>query len=618
MDFVKKLLGGLKGNTSQVALAGAAPTAGVGVPQSQRLSAKPAKAAPAVEDDIVRSLDKLPPIQGVLTVGHRAVMRLPDPYCHMLAAVEVGVRRCMILVAPADELGARAPEIKSLLGQLRVKLNGDRFQTEAVNGRYQVLCRRSVIEQIVRNHVERHGAGDLGDINREKSQAQQWYLNALDMAVKEGATDIHFESIGGGRGAIKLRVDGELEPIKDGRGGIYTDVEVQNIMAWPFNSGLKSGSNSSGTWDAGKALSCMTEPRTVGDKQISVRYQSSPGLYGPKAVARLLNVDTSTKTLTYQQLGYEASQRALFRDATNAGTGMVVLAGVTGSGKTTTLKTMVELHPGNGTMAMFSIEDPVEYPMRGVHHIQVQRDINDEKKSAEAFMTSVVALMRMDPDIAVIGEVRDRASAGAAQAMAETGHMAMGTVHAHLISGIVPRLTNEAIGMQRDVLAGPSMLRLLVYQALVPLLCPHCCLGFEDALRMARERDAASLLDAEEAEHLEQIRHQSEVKLKADWGRYRFKRLGGCPKCGGRGTKGLTVVAEMMTPSLTWLDLMRQHRDFEAMVHWRRQWDGDIYSRNMDSKPIFLHTLYKALQGQVDPVQCERFETFKEFVLEYP
>ncbi|MFX8031949.1 ATPase, T2SS/T4P/T4SS family, partial [Acinetobacter baumannii] len=87
-----------------------------------------------------------------------------------------------------------------------------------------------------------------------------------------------------------------------------------------------------------------------------------------------------------------------------------------------------------------------------------------------------------DPDAVFIGEIRDRASASAAQQIVETGHMSMGTVHAHLVSGIIPRLTNDQIGMSRQVLTAPNMLSLLVYQALGPKNCPHCSLGFREVL----------------------------------------------------------------------------------------------------------------------------------------
>ena len=87
----------------------------------------------------------------------------------------------------------------------------------------------------------------------------------------------------------------------------------------------------------------------------------------------------------------------------------------------------------------------------------------------------------------------------------------------------------------------------------------------------------------------------------------------GCEKCNGRGTKGVTVVAELVLPYRRWLEFTREGRDYEAMVHYRQGSDGHFDTPDMKGKTIFEHTLYKALRGWVDPRQCERFDGFRRF-----
>jgi type II secretory ATPase GspE/PulE/Tfp pilus assembly ATPase PilB-like protein len=316
----------------------------------------------------------------------------------------------------------------------------------------------------------------------------------------------------------------------------------------------------------------------------------------------LLYLEIEAPTLTYAQLGYAETQIEQLIAASNTPSGTIIFAGVTGSGKTTTLKTFIETHPGNGNDAFYSIEDPVEYPLRGVHQIPIQRDLIDRAGSAAKYAEVVAGLMRADPGCVLMGEIRDPATAISAQQIVETGHMACGTVHAHLISGIIPRLTNDEIGMSRDVLTNPNMLTLLVYQALVPKLCPHCRISASDL--------PASMPDLK---NITRVCDTLEKRFYLSRTHFHFKRIGGCGKCNHRGTDGPSVVAEILTPDRRWLNLIRQSKDFEGLMYYRSQSDGDFKSPNMDGKTVFEHCLFKAIHGEVDPRNCERFDSFARF-----
>lgn len=386
------------------------------------------------EQRLIEKLEDVPTSQGLLTVGARAVFKMPRELETSLVVIERGPKRAAILYDPDPK---RAPQIKAQMPSLRAKLIGDGYAIE----RGEFPCRGTILRLLVESYVARSGT-DGNETANVISRSKTLFLSWLEIAVREGATDIHIE-IKNDNAMVFLRVDGELERLKDDSGGFYTALEGTNAMAYPFNSLSNKGTNSGANWSKDQNLYCMTEPRAIGGKQISLRYQGLKGYSGPKVICRLLNTDPNAPTLTYAQLGYSPDQRQTMLDVANIPSGFVLFAGVTGSGKTTSLKTFIETHPGNGSMAFYSIEDPVEYPLKGVHQIVIQRDVSDKAGSLRAYQEVVASLMRADPDAVSIGEIRDTAGASAGQSIVETGHMALGTVHAHLITGIIPRLTNE-------------------------------------------------------------------------------------------------------------------------------------------------------------------------------
>jgi general secretion pathway protein E len=225
----------------------------------------------------------------------------------------------------------------------------------------------------------------------------------------------------------------------------------------------------------------------------------------------------------------------------------------------------------------------------------VLRDLANDELTNQRYADTMRALMRGDPDAVMLGEIRDKLTAMFALQIAETGHLAMGTVHAHLISTIVPRLTNDQIGVSRQALTGPNILNLLVYQALVPKVCQSCALTTNEAIA-----------DPEVAELVELLHSKFNVPTS----NMRWQRAGGCQQCNQRGTKGKTIVAEMLRPDRVWLKKVRQCDDDGALEQYRSASDGCLQSPDMTGKTVFEHTLYKALQGQVDVRSCEEFESF--------
>lgn len=529
----------------------------------------------------------VPRFQRVLTGGDRPLYSLQASDVKNLVVIELPGRKCLIIASP--EVRNNHVLLESVRGA---------FIAANYSGLQVYTAPTSVIAEVYAAAVTNElGSSSGRSTNVYMGAVHQW----LEYAVKNRATDIHIETRGT-VGKVRLRVDGEVEEMRTDDRGTYPSTFVEKCMGALFNNEQQRKSGSGSLFEASSNLYCMVPYAEIPGHTLKLRYQSLKGSEGPKTVLRLLPVNENAKTLTFEELGYETTQNDLWRMAMNTPSGAVLIAGVTGSGKSTTQKSFLELNPNAPTSAIYTVEDPVEYPIRFTHQIAIQRDLSDPSGSARIYSETISALVRADPDIVMLGEIRDRYSASAAQQMTETGHMALGTVHAHLLSGIVPRLVNPEIGMNREVLTGPNMLTLLVYQALVPRLCQHC----------AHPTDEAEEIFPDVADVVEQVR-----LLNLDPSTFRWKRPGGCSHCGHRGSVGQTVVAEMLMPDEEWLRPIRESRDADAVEVYRSQSDKDLTSSDMAGKTVFEHTLLKAIRGHVDARQCSRFDNFARFVKRY-
>ncbi len=542
----------------------------------------------------ITSLSGLPLYTSVLSgVSTAFLIILPAAVAHHLVIIETGIKRAVLLFNPESPI-----PLSPFIAQARGRLIASKYQIE---GKDQP-CSLSVLEHL--SELAKAGAEglELGeDSGFSQSQAKDVFESWVNAAVREKATDIHVR-VANNVAQVHLRVDGDLEPLRDGQNGIYTPLQAERAMAWAYNNASGKGSNSESQFSTTENLYCMIEPREIAGQRVALRYQSIRGWAGTKLVCRLLYVDVDAPTLTYDQLGYAKSQMQELVAASNTPSGLIIFAGVTGSGKTTSLKTFIETHPHLGADAFYSLEDPVEYPLKGVHQIPIQRDLIDKKSSMAKYSEVVAALMRADPGCVMMGEVRDAASAMSAQQIVETGHMACATVHAHLISGIVPRLTNDEIGMSREVLTNPNMLTLLVYQALVPKLCTNC-----------RINGSVYSKVYEDSDYVFQMLDTADKRFGLTRDRFFFKNPRGCGRCRGRGTAGLTVVAEVYSPDSNWLTMIRNAKDYDAMRYFRSKSNHVYDSPDMTGKTVFEHALYKSLMGIVDPRVCERFDSFARF-----
>ena len=540
---------------------------------------------PRPAGEVLAHFHQLPPYQALLTVGAEAVYQLPPVLHEKLVAIDCGARQARLVRAfmPLAEVVALDGTAKAVKGALRARGYG------IVD---ELVAQPHVLREILRNA----GASGKGGA---KGGPMQLFERWIAMAVPTGATDLHIE-VRRNVALLRIRVDGRMEPLPDGQGGRYSRKETVDAIAAGYNS-TRKGNNVS-QYAADQFVDCMIDidlPGTAGQ----LRYQNVKGRLGPKTVVRILRTGDDNR-IRFDAAGYAPSHLRLLRLAGRAGKGIVLLSGVTSSGKSTSLKSFIETLPGLDQKAIYTVEDPIEYEISGAHQIEVLRDISNDEETRRRYAEVMRALMRSDPDGVMLGEIRDKLTALFALQIAETGHLAMGTVHAHLISNIIPRLTNDQIGVSRQALTGPNILNLLVYQALVPRLCRCCALPTSIAIR----HDS----DAREIEEV--LRRRFGVATA----RLRWTRPDGCAACQGRGTHGKTIVAEMLQPDRLWLRHVRNNDDDAALQHFRSFGNRQFDSADMSGKTVFEHALYKALQGEIDVRNCEEFDGFERFEIMPP
>jgi general secretion pathway protein E len=322
----------------------------------------------------------------------------------------------------------------------------------------------------------------------------------LEKAIELRATDIHVEPF---RAALvlRMRVDGLLQLMP-------TPVDV---LPQALISRIKIL--------AGLNIAERRLPQDgaahlrVGRSDIDIRVATMPTRHGETAVIRLLPKDRGV--LEIEKLGLSALDQAGLRRLLELPHGIIVVTGPTGSGKTTTLATMLTVL-NDATRKILTIEDPIEYEIRGINQSQVKPEIG------LTFAAAMRAFVRQDPDVIMVGEIRDTETANIAIHAALTGHLVLTTLHTETAAAAAPRLLD--LGVENFLLR--STLRAVIAQRLVRALCERC--------KIERKLSAASI--AADPRH-------TMLGLKAGDS---VHEPVGCERCSGTGYRGRTGVFEVL------------------------------------------------------------------------
>ena len=264
---------------------------------------------------------------------------------------------------------------------------------------------------------------------------------------------------------------------------------------------------------------------TDGDR-VSFRVSVLPTYHGEKTVMRLLREDVSGFTL--ESLGFHGSGLERAHEATRKKTGLILVTGPTGSGKSTTLYTMLDIL-NTPDVNISTVEDPIEYQMQRINQTQVRPDIGF------TFATGLRSLVRQDPDIIMVGEIRDRETAALAINAALTGHLVLSTLHTNSAAGAIPRLVD--MGVEPFLLA--SVLKVVIGQRLVRTLCSGA-----DEYKLSASEIRSLEEHADLGAVLKSLKEDSIVPAKTTWKSVSLSRETPTKECetGYQGRKGIQEV----------------------------------------------------------------------------
>lgn len=271
---------------------------------------------------------------------------------------------------------------------------------------------------------------------------------------------------------------------------------------------------------------------TIEDKKIAFRVSIFPVYYGEKAVLRLL--DESAKVLTFEQLGMHEAQAEIVRRNIKKPHGEVLVTGPTGSGKTTTLYSILNIL-NSSKVNIATIEDPIEYQIQRVNQSQVS------PKIGFTFAAGLRALLRQDPNIIMVGEIRDSETASISAHAAMTGHLVLSTLHTNDAVGAIPRLTE--MGVPHFLVA--STTNLIIAQRLVRKICNTCRLTLPISKELIAEVERQFSFD----DVLSILEKYGELEKGTPLEDIHFYKGKGCEQCGNRGYKGRIGIYEVLEVS---------------------------------------------------------------------
>jgi len=381
------------------------------------------------------------------------------------------------------------------------------------------------------------------------SSSQRVAPEVVDEIIRDAlnfkASDIHFEPRGENV-EVRFRVDGSLR-----EAGVLPKQYYDNVLnRIKVESGMRI--------DEHLTAQDGAIQRQNGAQQVDLRVSLIPTVEGEKIVMRVLG--SYVAGLSFSDVGFGDTHREVIERAIARPFGMILTVGPTGSGKTTTLYSLLKLL-NKADVNITTIEDPVEYKMAGTNQIQVRENGN------MTFAKGLRAIVRQDPDIILVGEIRDQETAEISVNAALTGHLLLSSFHSNDAATAIPRLVD--MGIEPFLLA--STLEVVVAQRLVRRICSHC-------------RYSLPASEALKGIHVKDMKWSQ--YLKSDDTVYAGK---GCNVCAGSGYHGRVALFEIIevTPEMQ-----------ELMLHSPTTGQIEILARRQGSKPMFDDGIEKVKLGE--------------------
>ncbi len=447
-----------------------------------------------------------------------ALTMVPEDFSrryHLLPVAYEDATKTMI-VAMADMFNVVAlDQLRAMLGgqiQLKPLLAAEAQLEEHIDQFYGYeLSVDGILREIETGEIDYQSLTADGE---EYTQPVVRLVGALLMdAVKRGASDIHFEPEFAFL-RIRYRIDGVLQQVRSLHKSYWPGVAVRLKVI----SGMDIAETRS-PQDGRLNMNLCGRP-------IDFRVSSHPTIHGENIVLRVL--DRERSIIPLERMGLRSNTLDQLKLMMTRPEGILVVTGPTGSGKTTTLYSLLS-HKNTEAVNIMTLEDPVEYPVTQMRQTSVA-EVNKVD-----FANGIRSIMRQDPDIILVGEVRDADTATMAFRAAMTGHQVFTTLHTNSALGAIPRLTD--IGISPDIMAGNIIG--IVAQRLVRVLCPHCKEPSKPT------DDQRKILGVKRNEAIQIFKHK------------------GCKRCNQTGYRGRMAIME----------LLRIDSDLDALIARRAHFD---------------------------------------------
>jgi MSHA biogenesis protein MshE len=464
------------------------------------------------EDQVVQALARQLNLRYVdlaqFNFNPSVVHKLPESAARRFRAVPLEERGNTIVVGMADPTDLFAfDELTRLLKRdVQAVVVAEAQVLQALDQVYrrteQITGLAKELQQDLGENLVDFGALSAS-LGAEDAPVVRLLQSIFEDAIQVGASDIHIEPQEDAL-RVRLRIDGELHA--------QTEADVRVAPALALRLKLMAG------LDISEKRLPQDGRFNVAVRQnvVDVRMSTMPTAHGESVVMRLLNRDSGL--LGVENLGMPQGMTERFRAIINRVSGMVLVTGPTGSGKTTTLYAALnELN--SPTRKIITVEDPVEYRVRGLNQVQVNEKID------LSFATVLRSVLRQDPDVILVGEVRDTETAQIGLRAAITGHMVLSTLHVREAAQVPVRLLDMAV--PRYMVA--TALQAVIAQRLVRLICERCTKA-----------------------HVPTAQEERFLELEWPGQSGEFKQGAGCNHCNGTGYRGRVGVYEMleMTPRL--------------------------------------------------------------------
>ena len=421
-----------------------------------------------------------------------------------------------MVVAMADMFNVVAlDQLRAMLGgqiQLKPVLAAEAQLEEHIDQFYGYeLSVDGILREIETGEIDYQSLATDGD---EYTQPVVRLVGALLMdAVKRGASDIHFEPEYAFL-RIRYRIDGVLQQIRSLHKSYWPGIAVRLKVV----SGMDIAETRS-PQDGRLNMNLCGRP-------IDFRVSTHPTINGENIVLRVL--DREKSIIPLERMGLRTTTLEQLKLMMTRPEGILVVTGPTGSGKTTTLYSLLS-HQNTEDVNIMTLEDPVEYP------VSLMRQTSVAEVNKVDFANGIRSIMRQDPDIILVGEIRDEDTATMAFRAAMTGHQVFTTLHTNSALGAFPRLTD--IGISPDIMAGNIIG--VVAQRLVRVLCPHCKESHKPS------DDERKILGVKRNEAIQTFKHK------------------GCKRCNQTGYRGRMAI----------LELLRIDADMDALIARRAHLD---------------------------------------------